>query len=170
MPRRPGDKELDKCPVHDRVLKECVLELSAHQVFSKEDILKRLGFTGIAQAVYWDYIRRKIENGGMMAAGGAVMQLLPVSPTFFKVKLRKHKTLNSLLAGPGGKSAGFALATIDGGTIALAAAEVWHHRGVGMVEAARKRAGLMADQLDDAFSIEKADEMRNVVGLPKKLA
>ena len=117
--RRPSDTALDKCPIHAAVIAECLDDLKTKQVFNKEDILTRLRFNGIADAIYWDYIRRKLENGGLTTVGGQKLELLPVSGLFFKHRRPKGTSINSVLAGPGGKAAGFATATVEGGVIAL---------------------------------------------------
>ena len=165
MTRRPSDKTLDACQIHQAVLSECLDDLVKQQVFSKDDVLKRLGYGGIEAAVYWDYIRRKIEHGGMSAHDAKEMELLPVSSMFFRRRRKKGMSLNSLLAGPGGKAAGFALATINDGQIALATVTVWRNRKNGMVDAARKRGDLLASALDDVDG-KVADRIRGTVGLP----
>src|SRR4051794_25468251 len=120
MTRRPADTTLDRCEIHKMVLDHCINDLTTQQAFHKEKVLQKLGLLGVEAAIYWDYIRRKIETEGMADKTEKKIELLPVSAAFFKRRRKHNMGLNSLLAGPGGKAAGFALATIDGGQIALA--------------------------------------------------
>jgi hypothetical protein len=72
--------------------------------------------------------------------------------------------LNSLLAGPGGKAAGYALATIEDGKVALAAVTIWRNQKNGLDDAAKQRGGLLANTLLDANAVV-AGQIRATVGL-----
>jgi len=139
---------LDKCDIHKSVLDLCIDDLVAQQVFSKSSVLHRLNLLGVSAAIYWDYIRRKIETGYDDAVGQSVA-LLPVSGAFFKRARKQNMSLNSLLAGPGGKAAGFALATIDGGQIALASITLRINQVEGADKATKVRAAALAKSIGE---------------------
>ena len=145
MKRRPADTTLDKCKIHQSVLDLCLDDLTNQQVFNKERVLSKLNLLGVSAAIYWDYIRRRIETGFDDGNGHAI-SLLPVSHQFFKRQRKANMSLNSLLAGPGGKAAGFALATIDGGQIALASITLRANQASG-ADAANKNSRRCACQL-----------------------
>ena len=156
MKRRPNNKTLDNCDIHKKVLDLCIDDLNSSQAFNKERVLTRLNLLGVGAAIYWDYIRFRIENTMTLGEGDEKIELLPVSATFFKRRRKHNMGLNSLLAGPGGKAAGFALATVDGGQIALATVVLRKNQLNGAKDANRERARNLAKTLDEAEEIANA--------------
>jgi len=166
--RRPNDKTLDKCEIHEKVLAYCIDDLTKSAAFNKEKVLVALKLEGVANAIYWDYIRRRIETGGIADEQGhkVKVSLLPVSTAVFKRKRTPHMSLNHMLAGPGGKCAGYALASINGGQIALASVGLRVSQVNGAAKATRDRAEIMADTLDSKI----ATSIRSVAGIAPPIA
>ena len=129
--------------------------------FQKTDVLERLGLTGVSAAIYWDYIRRRIEQGGSVPTQA---KLLPVATAYFKKRRQKDTPINALLAGPGGKAAGFALATVEGGTIALASITIRVNQSNGAKHASQNDATLIARDLE-AVNQTIAQAIRKKAGL-----
>jgi hypothetical protein len=162
--RRPNDATLAQCAFHAAVLTECVNALAAEKAFNKDKIIGKLHYEGIASAIHWDYIRRRIEQG--IAESGNATELLPLAAAFFKRHRASGDSINSLLAGPGGKSAGFALATIEDGKIALATVQL----RVNQQEGARKAIRNRADNLAETLATENqgiASQIRQIAGIQK---
>lgn len=165
--RRPNDKTLDECKIHEAVLNRCVDDLTTSMVFNKEKVLAVLGLAGVANAIYWDYIRRKIENYTITDETGSPIgvELLPVSTAVFR-RWKPNMKINSMLAGPGGKCAGYALASFNGGQLALASVGLRINQVNGAAKATRDRAAVMVKSLDS----KTAESIRAVAGLPKQIS
>jgi hypothetical protein len=183
--RRPNNSALDNDPIHQAVLKHCVVALIDHKCFSKAKILSNLtitvfsdggennkevplDITHIGAAVYWDYIRYKIENSGFLTGKPIKLELMPVSTKFFKrhPSLQGQTSLNSYLAGPGGKSAGYALATIENGVLALAKIDlrVKQHQGT------RKSIRAQADNMKKLLELDSNQAVATAIENKAKLA
>lgn len=165
--RRPNDSTLDKCSIHQSVFEECVKALIAERLFNKERIVAKLGLQGVSSAIHWDYIRRRIETG--IKAGGIETKLLPVAAAIFKKHRAPGVNINTLIAGPGGKSAGYALATIDGGKIALAVVQLRMNQTSGARAATRTRAEILAKSVESE-SQQIAGQIRQAGGVPPTLS
>src|SRR5262245_20410487 len=164
--RRPNDSTLDKCQFHGQVFKEAVKALIADKAFNKDKIITLLAYEGIASAIHWDYIRRKIEHG--IAQGGIQTELLPLAAAFFKKHRQPGVSINALLAGPGGKAAGFAIATVEDGKIALATVQLRINQQTGARDATRTKAGLLANALDTENK-QVAGQIRKTAGVPSAI-
>lgn len=120
---------------------------------------------GITSGIHWDYIRRKIETESDIAEQ---IELLPVSAKFFKKHQPTGTQINSLLAGPGGKASGFALATVKAGSIALASVRMRVNRAAGAKLATRTSAAVLANMIESENK-QMAEAIRKTGGVPPSI-
>lgn len=87
------------CPVHSAVLEQCKIEMQQHNYCNKLHALTITNFIGVADAIYWNYIREFIEED-------LKVTLLSLSEIFFEgemIKLKGAKRKKHVTYGPGDK-------------------------------------------------------------------
>jgi hypothetical protein len=102
-----------KCHVHLAIADAAVKLLSKDGFFSKEEVLRVTGYALFEESVYWDHIRRMIEEQHKT-------DLMPLAQAFFNRKRKDPTPIENpgryMAGGTGKKTAGFAIVSEDNGS------------------------------------------------------
>jgi len=147
-----------KCPVHQAVLEEALIQLAEYGYFSKTDIIKDVGMVAMSESIRWDYISEFIKEDGSC-------ELIPLARRFWNMNPNQRimEPEKAIAGGHGKKTAGYALVSVDGGALAIKRLE--HKRGManGVGKAFRKYADALVkrDLLTEPKNRQLADTVTN---------